>query len=138
MTIKYPEKFESAAPAGFDGKFDWDFLLPAFAPTKIEPMDWDAVIERKGRFLVFETKSGELPIPQGQIIALEAAAKTGFFTIIILRAKSPPDIQGWDCWFLGNGVLQKRHQVGDAAALVEFIRRWFVYANNNLPAARGN
>jgi hypothetical protein len=28
--IKYPETFDSMKPAGFDGIFDWNFILPAF------------------------------------------------------------------------------------------------------------
>jgi len=48
MAIKYPDTFMDALPAGFDGVFDWDFLITAFAPTKIQPMDIDGIIERKG------------------------------------------------------------------------------------------
>lgn len=125
--IKRPKTFARSASAGFDGVFDWDFLLPAFAPTRIQPMDLDAVIERRGQFLVFETKSGELPIPDGQRYTLEALCQTGVFTIIVLRAKTAEDITGWDVW---HGTCREHHE-GDAAALVEYVKRWFKWASSH-------
>ncbi len=129
MTINYPERFAKSQPAGFDGVFDWDFLKPAFAPTKIEPMDLDAIVERNGRFLVFETKSQEKPIPQGQVITLEQLAKTRLFTIIILRCKTQADIRGWECWFCKSNRVVKRWCDGDANELMLFVKRWFDKAN---------
>lgn len=127
--IKDPEGFNSSPSAGFDGVFDWDFLLPAFAPTKIAPMDLDAVIERGGKFLVFETKKGETEIPRGQIITLERLVETGPFTVIILRAKTASEITGWDCWYQGKMEVNKEHIEGDSVALVAFTRRWFEWAS---------
>ena len=60
MTVLYPERFKEAAAAGFDGTFEWDFLIEAFKPTKIQPMDLDCLVERRRRFLAFETKDGDV------------------------------------------------------------------------------
>jgi len=134
VTILYPKRFEEAAAAGFDGIFDWDFLLPAFEPTKIAPMDWDAVIERRGSFLVFETKQPGASIPDGQRYALEAAVRTGNFTIIILFAKTALDICGWEVWFLINDRVVKKQLRGNSKELTSFVRRWFLKASGEIAA----
>ena len=54
--INNTEYFNQNLPAGFDGQFDWDFLIPAFGNNGIKPSDIDCLIERNGRFLLFETK----------------------------------------------------------------------------------
>lgn len=125
MTINHPERFGRAKPAGFDGVFEWDFLLPAFAGTKITPMDIDCIIERNGQFLVFETKDNGAPIPRGQVITLETLAMTGLFTIVVLHAKTERDVNGWDIWRRGRNGLVKKHREGDAEALMRFTRSWF-------------
>jgi hypothetical protein len=71
------DKFDSAKPAGFDGIFVWDYLKKAFYPTKIQPMDFDAVVERNGCFLVFETKTPGVEIPLGQRLTLEMFVRQG-------------------------------------------------------------
>lgn len=127
--IKHPGTFDETWPAGFDGVFHWDFLKPAFAPTKIEPMDLDAIVERNGKFLVFETKGNGVPIPQGQLITLEQLTGTGLFTVIVLRGKTAVSIAGWDVWFRGSNGVVKRHIEGGSEDLVKFVRRWFLKAN---------
>ena len=137
MTIRKPKAFFAGLAAGFDGVFEWDFLLPAFYQSdrekQIEPMDWDAVVERRGKFLVFETKDGEVPIPLGQQITLESAVKNGGvnqYHIIILRSKTPEEINGWDAWHKGeSGKVLKKHFTGDSAELIKYCRRWFLWAS---------
>lgn len=121
--------FDRAKPAGFDGVFDWDFLLPAFAGTKITPMDIDCMIERKGKFIAFETKAKGAVIPLGQSIALEQLALSGW-VIIILFAKVAEDIDGWEVWHTFSGSLKKEQHSGDAVGLVSFVTNWFVWASN--------
>ena len=132
MAIIYPERFQEAQPAGFDGLFEWDFLKEAFVPTKIEPMDLDAIVERRMRFLVFETKDEGVPIPQGQRITLESLVRTGFFTVIVTRGKTVQSINGWEAWYLGNKSMsvKKKWHDGNSNALTDFVRRWFQWANN--------
>ena len=134
MTILYPARFKEAPPASFDGVFEWDFLKPAFKTDRqkqIEPMDLDAIVERKRRFLVFETKNQSVPIPTGQLITLEQLVRTGFFTVIILRCKSAASINGWDVWWLmrKSKKVGKEHHIGDADLLVKYCRRWFLWAS---------
>jgi len=131
MTVLYPERFKEAAAAGFDGTFEWDFLIEAFKPTKIQPMDLDCLVERRRRFLAFETKDGDVPIPQGQLITLESLVMTGFFTVVILRGKTADAIQGWEVWYLGkqSNSVHKRWHDGNAADLTAFVKRWFDWAS---------
>ena len=131
MAVLYPERFKQAAPAGFDGIFEWDFLLPAWAPTKIEPMDFDAVVERHGNFLVFETKEPGASIPRGQEITLKTAVRTGHFWVVVLYAKVAEQITGWELWYLGTKSKKFRIKKfeGNAADLTAFCRRWFLWAS---------
>lgn len=131
MTVHYPEEFADSPAAGFDGLFDWDFLFPAFKGTKIQPMGLDAVVERRGKFLVFETKNKGVPIPLGQKITLEALVMKGDFTVIILRDKDHKNITGWEVWWLGRKTrtLKKEYQDGDSNDLINFVARWFEAAS---------
>lgn len=92
-----PDRFNASLPAGYDGQFEWDFLQGAFGPS-VMPMDFDGVIERHGRFLVFETKEEDAPIPYGQLRTLESAWKTGIFTIILLWGKTPATVSMASVW----------------------------------------
>ncbi len=130
MAIQHPKRFQEAAPAGFDGVFEWDFLKPAWRPTKIEPMDFDAVIERRMQFLVFETKDDGVPIKDGQRITLESLVRTGFFTVILLRGKTAAKISGWELWRSDRGKVCKEWIGGDSEALTRYCTRWFNWANN--------
>lgn len=122
-------KFDREKPAGFDGVFDWDYLLPAF-PRNIQPMDWDAVVEISRRFLVFETKDLGVTIPVGQQRALEAAVRTGYFTVIVCL-KSASQIRCYEVWALdANRRFQTHPVVGDAESLRSYIARWAQWANH--------
>lgn len=93
--INSPQAFKEAAPAQFDGQFNWDFLKGAFG-GKIMPMDWDGVVERKGNFLVFETKHPGKEIPNGQRFTFEAAHRTGLFTFFFIwGATDPEQLEIW-------------------------------------------
>lgn len=82
------EKFYQSRPAGFDGFWGWEEVEQSF-PGKVLPTDIDGLVERKGNFLLFETKgvseSGTLkPIPTGQLITLKALHRLGCFTIAVI------------------------------------------------------
>lgn len=49
----------------------------------VKPTDVDALIERNGHFLLFEGKSPNSPIPEGQRILFDALLAKGSFTILI-------------------------------------------------------
>lgn len=130
MAIYNQRKFESSLAAGFDGFFDWDFLLPAFEGTKIQPMDFDCVVERNGCFLVFETKNNDdVEIPMGQVITLESAVKNCGWVIIVLRGKSASEIHGWEVWYRDRGGVAKEDFRGNCHSLVSFVLSWFEWAS---------
>lgn len=120
--IHNPTLFESYLPAGFDGQFHWDFLRPAWGTTRIEPTDVDAMVERYGAFLLFETKEPGVPIPEGQRRAFEQLLRLPQFTIIHC-AKDPRQINEFEIWTRGK----RTHVSGDAETLVDYCRSWREY-----------
>jgi hypothetical protein len=76
MSINNPERFL----AGF---WDWGFLDKCFG-GKIKVSDLDGIVERRGHFLVLETKKKGVSIPSGQRIMFERMAKTGLITVIVI------------------------------------------------------
>jgi hypothetical protein len=117
--IRNPAEFERAKPAGYDGLFCWDFLKGAFGP-KIEPMDFDGVVERRGHFLVFETKRDSVEMSLGSEITFAALLKSPRWTVILCE-KHPDDIQGWTVWTRAG----QQHYRGDSRALYEWCAQWF-------------
>jgi hypothetical protein len=93
MAIHSRQTFDEEAPAGFDGLFDWDYLIPAFQQAtgrRIQPMDIDAHVEVGGHHLVIETKREGVDVPEGQRRALLALWAKGFATVVFLWGKSEP------------------------------------------------
>lgn len=132
MTVNYPEAFHKSPAAGFDGVFEWDFLLPAFKDVNelIKPMDFDCVIERKHHFLVFETKNFDVPVPRGQLITLESVTRPKDFTVIVLRGKTAEQIYGWEVWRWGaSQKVYKTWFDGNSEALMRYAERWINWAN---------
>jgi hypothetical protein len=133
MAIYNHKKFASWLPALFDGQFHWDFLRPAFNGTKIMPMDFDAVVERRGKMLVFETKEPGKDIDKGQRITLTTQWKTGA-TIFVLSGKKPEEINGMAV-YAGTQyepsveVGDKPLQPCDAFDVVYRVRCWFCWAS---------
>lgn len=76
------DEFLENTPMGFDGKFNWDFLLPIFGDSRIAPMDLDGVVERNDNILIMETKTHGKAIPTGQARTLFAFHKRGGMTIL--------------------------------------------------------
>jgi len=131
-TIKYPGAFKSSLPAGYNGIFDWSFLLPVFEGTKIEPTDIDGMVERHGKVLFMETKGPSVPIPQGQIIAYKTLLTIGKGKIylMIFYGKTSSTIEGMDEWYYRHGVIkQKGYQGCDWNYVFERVKAWFNWAN---------
>lgn len=124
--IRDIEKFNQWQPAGFDGQFQWDFLSGAFGP-KIMPMDCDAVVERNGRFFIFETKNSEsVSIPFGQMLSLKAMVKTGYFTVMLLFGKTPETIVSYKLW---HGDREQYIQPASAEMVYERCAQWYEWVN---------
>ena len=109
MALRSERGFRESLPAGFDGFFDWDFLRGAFGPT-IEPMDFDAVVERNRHLLIYETKEPGVEIPDGQRRALDATIQIPrSVTVLRVHGKSPATFEGYEVWWRrgarGGGTL---------------------------------
>lgn len=131
-TIKYPGTFTSSLPAGYDGIFDWSFLLPVFEGTKIEPTDIDGLVERYGRILIFETKHPDKDIPSGQMRALETllGLGRGGVCIMVLYGKSATTIVGLEEWHYVKGRIRKSaRKPCDSLYVKERVTAWFRWAN---------
>ena len=92
------------------------------------PMDFDAVVERKGHFLVFETKDAGVPIKDGQRRTLTELITLPQFTVIILRGKREADVDGFTVWQHGR---VSRHPHANADELRAYCRAWFAWADQH-------
>ena len=90
--IRNEDNFNADLPAAYDGKFDWDIFHESkcFGNTKIQPMDFDGVVERKCHYLVFESKDVGKDVPMGQAITLNNLHEAKSFTVFVIWPKSPP------------------------------------------------
>lgn len=130
MTLHTPQRFHEFPPAGFDGLFDWDFLMPAFAGSNARPSDIDSMIERRGHLLFFETKKPGVIVPEGQKIALRSLWRLGRVSIMHIEGKNLLEVSGLSVYSeLEN---HKRDLVGDRPLqaadgwdLLFLTRRWF-------------
>ena len=136
-TIHYPSTFKKSPPAGFDGIFDWSWTEGCFGNPKITPMDLDAVVERRGNFVLFETKNPGVPIPQGQQITLNSFYNLGVFTIIFIEGKENPEkVQLWsakgfhDTDPVANPIMGE-HKSCTIYDLRDYLKRWTAFADAN-------
>lgn len=131
-TIKHPKTFEKSASASFDGVFDWSWTQGCFGGGIITPMDFDGVVERKGNFLVFETKNIGVPIPKGQMYTYESAYKIGVFTILFIEGKSSPEYaKAWCQPGFKKSLIMDKHAPTDPERMGRFVSDWYQFADNN-------
>lgn len=125
-TIKHPVGFAHSPSAGNDGIFDWSWTHGCFGEGKITPMDFDGVVERKGNFILFETKNLGVPIPKGQMYTLESAHRLGCFAIFLIHGKLHPE--SCEIWYPGT---HKREVVEGVDAIRAKVASWYVFADKN-------
>ena len=132
-TIKHREAFLKSPAAGFDGVFDWSWTEGCFGEGKITPMDFDGVVERKGNFIVFETKNPGTPIPLGQMYTFESAYKLNCFTIVFIEGKERPEsAMAWCQPGFNKSIKMKYYKpITDMVKFKGFISGWYDYAENN-------
>jgi len=123
-TIRNPELFDRCPAAGFDGIFDWSWTDGCFG-GRITPMDFDGVIERKGNFLVFESKTSGAKVPKGQLITLKQLWKMSRFTICFIWGKKYPE----KAQFIYPGNPYSKEYRG-VKLIKEKTRQWFLWAND--------
>lgn len=124
-TIYSPEFFLSSLPAGFDGVFDWSWTERCWDNPRDKPMDIDMFKERRGHFLVVETKHDGAPIPRGQEIAFKELHKLGVFTVMFIWGKPQP--KRATAWYPSGKVVE----LNDLDEIVDFVRRWYKWAEKN-------
>jgi len=129
--IKSQKSFFENLSAGFDGVFDWDFLLPAFEGTKIEPMDIDAAVERHGKVLLIETKSPGKAIPLGQEITLKTllGIGKGSICVMVIYGKAAQSIVAFEEWHWHNGVIEVKKTQCESSYVLKRVTEWFRWAN---------
>ena len=135
--IKHPDKFSSWLPALFDGQFHWEFLKPAFGDTRIEPMDFDAVVERRGKMLILETKQPGVDILLGQALTLTQAWRMGA-SIMVVSGKTPQTIDGFAIYSgpVDCQVGDKPIKPADWTDVLYAVRRWYCMADGQPAPSR--
>jgi hypothetical protein len=118
--------FKADLPAGYDGRFDWDVFKSSkcFGETKIEPMDFDGVVERKQNYLIFESKDLGKCVPKGQSITLNNLRVAKSFTVVTIWPKSPP-FHKMDILYQ-SGALQ---EILGHDNIIEKIKSWYLWAD---------
>lgn len=129
-TIKYPDTFKKSPSAQFDGVFDWSWTQGCFGAGKITPMDFDGVVERKGNFIIIETKNMGVPVPLGQMITLESIYKLDVFTVIFIQGKSTPELaKVWCQPGFKGGKKMDEYKETDVKRMQGFLSEWYEYVN---------
>lgn len=142
-TLRNPDKFTDIMPAGFDGFFRWDWVIPplraALGNDYVSPMDIDGHLERFGHFLIFETKREGAPVPLGQQLALQNLWARGYVQLVYLWGKRLP-MQA-EIWYpAGNkGTLReritrariKKLDLENYFSYAQMVYDWACFANRN-------
>ena len=143
-TILYPKNFDKSQWAiicpycyrtvGFDGIFHWGWVLEAIdylkGLTKIQPMDFDGVIERHWHYIIFETKDVGLNISQAQLWTLERISNARSFCIMKIWGKENPEYFESQR-YLTNGKSFPMESGEGVDMAKDYVRRWFKWADNN-------
>jgi hypothetical protein len=124
MTVRNPSAF-------LTGIWDWSILSDCFGGSGIEPTDLDGLVERRGRFLVLETKRPGADIPPGQQYTFEALQRTGLFTVVVLwgTTNSPEEAQLYTPRGV-SGVFPC-----DLALLRQIVATWYAQVDGGQPVA---
>ena len=126
MTFNKPEEFYDAPPANYSGYWEFDCLNDCF-PGRVTITDLDGIIERRGQFLVFETKNDNVPLPKGQQILLDQLLKLGVFTVVIIWGK--PGVTALQRVTRYHRNTEKEVEP-TIEALKELCRKWWDWADN--------
>jgi hypothetical protein len=85
--VNNEKEFRESLPYGFSGLFDWDFLLPIFAGTRISPMDIDFCLEKNDNILLMETKKDGGVVGVGQSMTYLSLYRRGGVTLVKITMK---------------------------------------------------
>lgn len=103
--------------------WDWSVYNECFYPTKIRITDVDGLVERRGNFLLIETKMPGASVPTGQSILFDQIAKSSKWNVIVIWGDTgaPQTYQLW-------GDAKKKASTKRMKAI---FRRWFELAESN-------
>jgi hypothetical protein len=126
--INNEENFNRYPPAAYDGQFHWDVfhLSGCFADTKIKPMDFDGVVERKLNYLIFESKDNGKEVPQAQQWTLDRLSEAKSFSVIEVWPKRPPFEVAH---IIYNGNRNNLRVIKGHAAIIKAVASWFAFAD---------
>ena len=132
-TIKHPDTFLKSPSAGFDGVFDWSWTQGCFGEKKITPMDFDGLVERKGNFILFETKNLGVEVPVGQLYTFQSAYDLGCFTILFIQGKTKPEfVKVWCQPNFYKGKCQEEYRpITDLEKVRKLVSDWYEFADRN-------
>src|SRR5574337_1098276 len=95
---------------------DWETVLGGcFGKTRILPSDGDGIVERKGHFLILESKYDPSRLSRGHRLMLERLARKDGFTVLYIYG--PYDHPHRLIWENRAGYV-------DAPGGVELLREW--------------
>lgn len=133
MHIRSLRRFMESIP-------DWTPINDVL-PERIRVTDLDGILERRGHFLVLDTKHPDSPIPRGQDILYQRLARIGMVVLVVYTRLShhhndagemtelgQMEVTGWWRYF-PNG--RRTFRRGDTAALQRFVQRWWAWADTN-------
>jgi hypothetical protein len=123
MTINNPQVF-------MDSLWDWGCLDTCF-DNGIKVSDLDGIVERRGRFLVLETKSSGVTIPTGQQRMFNAMASSGLFCIMVIWGEPGKPERVRITTHNGTRVVSVEKPT-DLAGLREMVERWYRFADTRL------
>lgn len=134
-TIKHPKAFDRNKPPGFDGVFDWTWMLNEFTPNgqakaTDTPMDVDALKERRGHLLICETKEVGVPWQRGTAIGLFTLAHAHpNITLMSIWGKLEPEFG--EVFMEVPGGKQERYQWRGRDEATAVVAAWYAMANKN-------
>lgn len=117
MNIRNPNLYLSSF-------WHWENFNDCFEDTNIRITDVDGLIERKGHFLLLETKLPGVDVPKGQAILFDAIIKQKNWNVLVIWGKTDMP-RHWKLWG------KEKVYSGGLFDLKDFISRWFHHADSN-------
>jgi hypothetical protein len=120
--VKYNKwAFDRFPPDGYDGEFDWDFLKDVWG-GRIEPMDFDCVVEKGGEFLVLETKGRNGHILAGHERVFQNLIESPKWTLMVIYGKLPETVE--EIFIYHNRQLVKHIKPATNNDLIRECANW--------------
>ena len=104
--------------------WDWAVFSGCFGSSKMSVSDLDGIIERRGNFLVIETKLPGVPISMGQSILFSHLSEVPGFTVIVVWG-NPGKAEKMMRWPDGGKIDITTEQLRDE------VSKWYQYANSH-------